>query len=88
MLPNRPGLPPSGQNSAENLRIPPRRRPKDYSPEDWATYWTEKKSFEQNEDLFNYFTMGDPEADCYILLLHGGGFSAFGQKFLKNSVFK
>jgi len=55
--------------------VPPGRRQKDYSPTDWDEYWAEKRTFQKNGDVFNYYTMGNEESKCCILVLHGGGFS-------------
>ena len=67
------GLPP-GRSSTS--RIPPGRRKKDYSPVEWSTYWTQQKITGHGGDEFSYVTMGEDTADCYLLLLHGGGFSS------------
>jgi len=67
------GLPP---RQSSGSRVPPSKRKKDYTPVDWSVYWGEKKVIGEGEDEFTYFTMGDQDEECYLLLLHGGGFSA------------
>ena len=52
--------------SGTTSRAPPRKRVKDYSPVNWAEYWAEKKIVGKEGDDFNCYTMGEPDAECYV----------------------
>ena len=59
------GLPPR-PSLGTTSRVPPRKRAKDYSPVDWSEYWAEKNIVGKEGDDFNYYTMGEADAECYV----------------------